>query len=115
MPVVKKTVALHPIMDSAVRRLWAVLIEKGYDATYSTCLNALILGGWLGPTYMKKGGEEWDKFFATFNDFLQDEETVKEIDLEHVAAKFGKTVRSRVRQTRTVEVKTRTDVAVEGA
>jgi hypothetical protein len=35
MPVVKKTVALHPTMAFYVRRLQAILIEKGYSATYS--------------------------------------------------------------------------------
>ncbi len=41
--VVKKTVALHPIMDIYVRKTWAMLIEEGYDATYSTALNFMLL------------------------------------------------------------------------
>ena len=41
--VIKKTVALHPIMDHYVRKTWAMLIEEGYDATYSTALNFMLL------------------------------------------------------------------------
>ncbi len=43
MPVVKKTVALHPLVDRAVRKLWARLIEAGLDASYSTALNLLVM------------------------------------------------------------------------
>lgn len=41
--VVKKTVALNPIMDLYVRKTWAMMIEEGYDATYSTALNFMLL------------------------------------------------------------------------
>lgn len=41
--VIKKTVALHPIMDNYVRKTWAMLIEEGYDATYSGALNFMLL------------------------------------------------------------------------
>ena len=41
--VVKKTVALNPIIDSYVRKTWAMLIDEGYDATYSTALNFMLL------------------------------------------------------------------------
>ncbi len=43
MTIVKKTVALHPLVDRAVRRLWARLIEAGLDASYSTALNLLVM------------------------------------------------------------------------
>jgi len=41
--VIKKTVALNPIIDVYVRKTWAMLIEEGYDATYSTALNFMLL------------------------------------------------------------------------
>lgn len=41
--VIKKTVAIHPIMDNYVRKTWAMLIDEGYDATYSTALNFMLL------------------------------------------------------------------------
>jgi hypothetical protein len=39
MPVVKKTIAFHPIMDGWVRRLYAVLGEKGYRLEPVSILN----------------------------------------------------------------------------
>ncbi|MEE8470288.1 MAG: hypothetical protein V3S51_03055 [Dehalococcoidia bacterium] len=41
--VIKKTVALHPIMDNYVRKTWAMLIDEGHDATYSSALNFMLL------------------------------------------------------------------------
>jgi hypothetical protein len=41
--VIKKTVALNPIIDVYIRKTWAMLIEEGYDATYSTALNFMLL------------------------------------------------------------------------
>lgn len=41
--VIKKTVALNPIIDVYVRKTWAMLIEEGYDATYSSALNFMLL------------------------------------------------------------------------
>ena len=108
MTVVKKSVALHPVIDSAVRKLWAMLIEKGYDATYSTALNALILGGWVAPSHLK--GDEFDKYFDTINSFLNDAETVREINAEELASNYERTIRFRVRQTKKLEVTTETEV-----
>jgi len=79
MGVVKKTVAIHPVMDKFIRKTWAMLIEMGYDATYSTALNYLLLGAILEAS--KKGG--WSE--ETRNivwAFLEDEKTLKEINLE---------------------------------
>jgi len=41
--VIKKTVALHPMIDNYVRKTWAMLIDEGYDATYSYALNFMLL------------------------------------------------------------------------
>jgi len=43
MTVIKKTVVIHPLMDSYVRKTWAILIENGKDASYSTALNFMLL------------------------------------------------------------------------
>lgn len=43
MATIKKTVVIHPIMDSYIRKTWAILIENGKDASYSTALNFMIL------------------------------------------------------------------------
>jgi hypothetical protein len=41
--VIRKTIAIHPIMDSYIRKTWALLIEEGYDEGYSTALNFMLL------------------------------------------------------------------------
>ena len=40
---VKKTVVLWGSMDVFIRKTWATLIEQGYDATYSTAVNWMLL------------------------------------------------------------------------
>lgn len=102
MTIIRKTVALHPTIDAAVRKCWAILIQNGYDATYSTAVNALILGGWIAPQYLK--GDEWRKYFDNFNSFLNDEKTIEEINLKESTSMYGKRVT--VRQSKKVEVKT---------
>jgi predicted histidine transporter YuiF (NhaC family) len=84
MPVVRKTVAIHPIIDNYVRKTWSMLIENGYDATYSTALNFMLLGAISEA--MKEGG--WSK--ETRNivwSFMEDEKTINELNLEdHLAS-----------------------------
>lgn len=41
--VIKKTVAIQPVIDGYIRKIWAMLIDEGYDATYSTALNFMLL------------------------------------------------------------------------
>ncbi len=41
--VIKKTIAIQPVIDGYVRKIWAMLIDEGYDATYSTALNFMLL------------------------------------------------------------------------
>ena len=78
MPVTKRTVALHPIMDSYVRKLQAILIEKGWNATYSTALNYMILYNVLDLQRRKIH----PKVAESLQSFLADRETVKEIRRE---------------------------------
>ena len=79
MPVVKKTVVIHPLIDGYVRRTWAFLIEQGYNATYSTALNFMLLGAIFEA--LKEGG--WDKRTRKLvYDFLKDEKTIEEINRE---------------------------------
>lgn len=97
MPVVKKTVALNSVVDEVVRKCWAILIQRGYDATYSMALNALIMAGWLAPTYMRN--KDSNKLFDDFNNFLHDENTIKEINFEEMVIKFEDHIVPRNRQT----------------
>jgi hypothetical protein len=75
--VVKKTVAIHPVMDAFVRKTWATLIEAGYDATYSTALNFMLLTAVLEVS--EKGISE--KVMKILQSFLKDEKTIEELNL----------------------------------
>ena len=95
MPVVKKTVAILPEIDDIIRKLWATMIGKGYDATYSTALNALILGGWIAPEKLKN--KEWKDFFDSINSFLNDPKAANEINSGEFESRYGKSIRTRAR------------------
>ncbi|MSQ11699.1 MAG: hypothetical protein EXR48_03260 [Dehalococcoidia bacterium] len=41
--MIKRTVVLDPAVDAYVRKVWAMLIDSGADANYSTSLNMLAL------------------------------------------------------------------------
>jgi hypothetical protein len=58
-------------MDRYVRKLQAILVEKGYHATYSTALNYMILYQVVDITYGKKRRDE------LLHAFLEDTKTVK--------------------------------------
>ena len=76
MPVVKKTIAIHPIMDGHIRKLWAILVDNGWDATYSTALNWMVLCHFLevGKHGISKPTQE------TLRKFLSDESAIKELN-----------------------------------
>ena len=75
MPVIKKTVAIHPILDEKIRKLWAILIDNGWDATYSTALNWMILCQFLDVS--KRGISKETQ--ETLRKFLEDEATIDEL------------------------------------
>lgn len=95
MPVVKKTVAILPEIDDLIRKFWATMIGKGYDATYSTAINALILGGWIAPEKLKN--KEWEEFFDSINSFLRDQNAANEINLGEFESRYGKSIRVRAK------------------
>ena len=79
MPVVKKSVALHPLIDKFIRKSWAMLIETGNDASYSTAINFMLFGAVFEA--VKSGG--WsDKTRNLVWDFIEDRKTIDEINLE---------------------------------
>jgi hypothetical protein len=83
MPVVKKTVALHPITDGYVRKLQAILIEKGWNATYSTALNYFVLYHVFDTVYGKKRREE------LLRAFLENTRTLGEIAKEDIITEYS--------------------------
>lgn len=93
MGVVKKTVAIHPIMDDFVRKMWAILIEAGYDASYSTALNYMLLGQ-IRSVQEKGIGK---KIAQDLTSFLHDEESMNDLNLEDFATKVDELVEKRDR------------------
>ena len=75
MPVIKKTVAIHPILDEKIRKVWAILINFGWDATYSTALNWMILCQFheVAKRGITKDTQEQLRMF------LEDETTLQEL------------------------------------
>jgi len=69
MPIIKKTVAIHPVVDRYIRLTWSRLIQDGNDATYSTAMNWMLLAIiWemaIGKRELaKKTRETLDKFLT---------------------------------------------------
>jgi hypothetical protein len=82
MPVIKKTIALHPVMDRFVRKMWAILIENGYDASYSTALNYMLL------EHIRSVEEDGisQEVNDDLADFMADESTITDLNLEDYAS-----------------------------
>lgn len=78
MPVVKKTVAIEPIIDNYIRKMWAILIERGYDSSYSTALNYMLLGQILCFSELEIPKDVRD----SLSGFLHDEDTLQDLNLE---------------------------------
>jgi hypothetical protein len=78
MGVIKKTVAIHPIVDTFIRKTWAMLIENGFDATYSTALNFILLGVIIEVT--KKEGWSREAREVVWKS-LKDEKIIKEFNI----------------------------------
>jgi hypothetical protein len=78
-PMVKKTVVLHPIMDAYVRKTWAILIEDGLDATYSSAVNFMLLAAIKEAE--KENGLSQDVRDLVW-EFASDPETMDRLNLE---------------------------------
>lgn len=94
MPVVKKTVALDPIMDGYVRKLLVILIEKGYNVTYSTALNYMILEHGLDVGIRKMH----PKVMKILQSFLNDRKTIKRLQKEDLLTEYLEQSRKRIRE-----------------
>ena len=93
MTVVKKTVAIHPIMDEYIRKIWAILIGQGYDASYSTALNYMVLGQILFVTH----NEIPESVNKDLNLFLRDEKSIEELNLEDFSHNVDELIEKRDR------------------
>ena len=89
--IVKKSVALHPIMDQYVRKTWAILIDLGYDASYSTALNYMLLTA-IGMVNNNPIDEETK---IMLNGFLNDQKTIEDFALEDSLTRIRKALTSK--------------------
>jgi hypothetical protein len=92
LPVVKKTVALHPIMDRYIRKLQAILIDKGWNATYSTALNYMVLYQVFDTIYGRKKRDQ------LLRAFLEDTKTVQEITKEDIITEYLEQTRKMIQK-----------------
>jgi len=99
MVVIKKSITIHPIVDEVVRKLWAILIQKGYDATYSTTLSMLALGGCLSVSLMKEGSKEWQEYFKIINGFLNSKIETKPAEFSKAMTNYERYIVPKVRET----------------
>lgn len=76
MRLVKKTVVINPIIDSYIRKTWAILIEKGKDANYSSALNFMLLIAIL--EVLKEEGIT-KNIRRLIWDFTENQDTIKEL------------------------------------
>ena len=95
MPVVKKTVAIHPMIDMHIRKVWSLLIEKGYDATYSTALNFMLLGA-IFEAVKEDGWSEKTRELVW--NFIEDQKTIDELNLEDQLLNIQKHITLEVRE-----------------
>jgi len=86
-PPVKRTVAIHPIMDSYVRETWSLLVkdEDGYDITYSAALNFMLLGA-VSEALKERGWTNNTREQAWA--FARDRETIEQLKLHEALPHF---------------------------
>ena len=82
--VVKKSVSLHPLMDYFIRKTWAILIDKGYNASYSTALNYMLLTAL--NSVINQGIDE--KTSRALISFLKDQRSIKKLDFNDIVIKY---------------------------
>lgn len=91
--VVKKTVALHPIWDHYVRQTWAILIQEGYNATYSTALNYMLLTGFFLVVNIGIDEKTKEMMWA----FLEDKKTIEKLNLEDLWIRYEENIKKGLR------------------
>jgi len=85
VPVVKKTVAIHPEVDQFIRKVWAMLIEKGYNVSYSTALHFTLLAGVC--SMLKEEGLSEGEALKFIENFMTSEK-IEELDIEDAVTKL---------------------------
>ena len=84
---IKRTVAIHPIMDEYVRETWSLLVKDDYgaDATYSAALNFMLLAA-INEAGKKKGWTRETRQIVW--GFARDRETIEQLKLNEALPLF---------------------------
>jgi hypothetical protein len=85
VPVVKKTIAIHPEVDQLIRKVWAMLIEKGYNVSYSTALHFTLLAGVC--SMLKEGSLSEEEALRFVGNFMSGKK-IEELDMEDADTKL---------------------------
>jgi len=65
--MVKKSLAIKDELDEALRKLWSILILKGYHVRYSDVANLLFFVGLISPLFVSS----LEEFFDAVLKFLE--------------------------------------------
>ena len=92
---VKKTVAIHPIMDYYIRTTQSILTQamadrgENIEISYSTALNFMLL--WLTLGVSKRDPHD-PEVIANINDFLRDSSTINELNWAEIEEKIKRQI-----------------------
>ena len=95
--IIRKTVALHPIMDYYVRLTQSILVQQlaaegiDVDVSYSVALNYMLL--WIILAVSYGGNTHSQEVLDTLYSFLRDRRTLEELNLAEMQEKFLKRIR----------------------
>lgn len=81
--LVKKTVVIEPTMDECIRKTWSILIELGYDATYSMAMNAMLV---LAVAEGSKEGGASQEAIDIMKSFINDREVIRRLNAQEYLA-----------------------------
>jgi len=82
--IIKKSVSLNPLLDFFVRKTWAILIDKGYNVSYSTALNYMLLTAL--NSVINQGIDE--RTSRALMSFLKDQKSIKRLDFKALIHRY---------------------------
>ncbi len=94
--IVRKTVAIHPIVDYYIRLTMSILTQLlasegiDVDVSYSVALNWMLL--WIILAVGSRGKTHDPDVLDALFDFLYDRKTIEKLNLEEMQAKFRERV-----------------------
>ena len=95
--IIRKTVAIHPIMDYYVRLTQSILVQElasegmNIDVSYSVALNYMLL--WIVLAVSSEGHTHDPEVLDSLYSFLKDKDTLKKLNLTEIQEKFLETIR----------------------